>query len=141
MVTDNNFPRYYILAGRQPFAVDMTTWARWFENMDNRRVALTMIDEGLNVYVSTVFLGLDHNWSCVGDPILFETMSFGPSAQTLPTLEREIEHDEMTSRRYCTWAQAEAGHAEIVAELTALVERIKADSAGVLNPAAPLTRR
>jgi hypothetical protein len=50
--------------------------------------------------VSTVFLGLNHNWSG-GAPVLFETMVMGgPMAG---------EQD-----RYCTWAEAEQGHKQMV---------------------------
>jgi hypothetical protein len=114
-VTDN-FPRFYILNNRVPFAVDMMTWAMWLENIDNRRVAYTVIDVDLGVEVSTVFLGLDHNFSG-GEPVLFETMVFGDVGDR---------RDEIEMDRYCTWAEAERGHAEIVANMTALLERAKA---------------
>jgi hypothetical protein len=51
---------------------------------------------GVDVTVSTVFLGLDHNWGD-GPPILFETMIFGG------------ERDEY-QERYSTWGEAEEGH-------------------------------
>jgi hypothetical protein len=46
-------------------------WAQWFETAD-RRVALTELD---GAEVSTVFLGLDHNYG-MGPPLLYETMVF-----------------------------------------------------------------
>ena len=52
---------------------DLMTWAEWIETAD-RQVARDRIG---NVEVSTVFLGLDHNYSGRGDPILWETMVFG----------------------------------------------------------------
>lgn len=57
------------------------------------------------VRVSTVFLGLDHQFEKGGRPLIFETMVFGGS------LDDECE-------RYSTWAEAETGHA-------AMVERVK----------------
>ena len=51
--------------------------------------------------ISTVFLGLDHNHSGVGDPLLFETMIFLPD-KTIGAIAR-----------YCTWAEAVAGHERI----------------------------
>ena len=48
-------------------------WAEWFEKAD-RRIAR---DERGGVVVSTVFLGLDYNFSDIGPPIVFETMVFG----------------------------------------------------------------
>jgi hypothetical protein len=52
---------------------DLMKWADWFETAD-RRVAKDYVGE---VKVSTVFLGLDHNFSGGGNPILWETMVFG----------------------------------------------------------------
>lgn len=90
---------YYVLNdAREPVPVDVEEWARMFEDMDRRRVAFTELVPGSTV--STVFLGMNHAWGH-GPPLLFETMAFGPGAD-----------DEM--RRYSTWAQAEAGHAEVV---------------------------
>lgn len=66
-----------------------------------RRVGLTRVGK---CEVSTVFLGLDHNWCRSGPPILFETMIFGDQ-------EREEQ------RRCSTWEQAEKQHREVVDEL------------------------
>ena len=51
---------------------DVIAWGRWFGTA-NRHVAQTDIN---GVHVSTVFLGVDHNFTGHGDPILFETMPF-----------------------------------------------------------------
>jgi len=84
---------HYILDGHKAVPADLMTWAKWFEKAD-RRVAKMEKD---GVKVSTVFLGLDHQW-VEGPPLLFETMIFGG------------EHDEYQER--CpTWEQAEAMHA------------------------------
>lgn len=100
---------YYILNGHEPVEVsDVLEWARWFESAD-RRVASTAIG---NAFVSTVFLGLDHNHRRMmygggdewGPPILFETMVFGKWNPALDGLQM----------RYATWDEAVAGHAEIV---------------------------
>lgn len=69
--------KHYILAGKVPVHVDWMTWARWFENIENRRIAVTEIDT--NIEVSTVFLGLDHNFFGNAAPLLFETMILGGS--------------------------------------------------------------
>lgn len=91
---------HYILNGHEVVAVDMNTWAKSFQ-IGDRHVRKTTIG---NVDVSTVFLGIDHNWSN-GPPLLFETMVFGGS------LDEKQE-------RYSTWEEAEKGHA-------AMVERVK----------------
>ena len=93
------WPDFYILVGKMPVAVDMMTWAKWFENIDHRRVALNEYD---GLYVSTVFLGRDHNFSEEGPPLLFETMVFGGRLDGYQT-------------RSSTWMQAEASHAYLLA--------------------------
>jgi hypothetical protein len=52
---------------------DTLKWAEWFENSLNRIVQQDQIGD---VFVSTVFLGLDHNYSRQGPPVLWETMTF-----------------------------------------------------------------
>lgn len=96
----------YILNGHTPVVTDdLFAWAEWFEGAEeNRRVALTEISD--DVSVSTVFLGLDHNFSGEGDPILFETMVFGG--------DRDGE-----TTRYRTWDEAKTGHEEVVSSFTA----------------------
>lgn len=88
--------RYWILDGHSPVPVDdVRVWGKWFEEIEQRRVDHTEFDGG---YVSTVFLGLDHNFSGHGGPLLFETMIFGGP---------ESDYQE----RYETWDEAVAGHA------------------------------
>lgn len=73
---------------------DSDEWAKMHEDVDRRRVARDAVGD---VEVSTVFLGIDHNWGG-GPPLLFETMIFGGK------------HDEY-QERYSTRAEAIAGHA------------------------------
>ena len=55
---------------------DVLKFSRWFGEMNNRRIDRTVFDNG--AYVSTVFLGIDHNYDPDSNtPILFETMIFG----------------------------------------------------------------
>jgi hypothetical protein len=123
-VMTDRFPRYYILVDRVPFAVDLMTWARWFNDGDRRRVARTVIDEALGVWVSTVFLGLDHNFLGRGDPVLFETMCFGPTDGTL-AFGRETHPSIGETWRYSSWKDAEAGHAAMCDEVRAMLDDIK----------------
>ena len=68
-----------------------------------RRVAMTKFPDG--TYISTVFLGMDHGWGLLGEnPVLFETMVFSQG------------EEGKYCRRYTTWAAAEYGHKEIVAD-------------------------
>jgi len=93
----------YKLEGKKIIPCEsMLEWAMYFETA-NRHVALEMV---WGMRVSTVFLGIDHNHSFSGDPVLFETMVF---------VGRTSEDVEM--RRYCTWDEAEAGHKDIIANI------------------------
>lgn len=93
---------HYILKDKKPLAVTLEEWARRFcEDGDDRRVARDELAGGVSV--STVFLGIDHNFSDVGPPVLFETMIFGGP------------HDE-EQWRYTTWNEAVAGH-QVAVEL------------------------
>lgn len=84
---------YYTLKDRKPVVCTMIQWAE--EIGDGARIVAR---NGLGkVRVSTVFLGMDHNHSGTGAPILFETMIFGGP------LDQEM-------WRYSTWDEAVAGH-------------------------------
>lgn len=88
-------PGHYILnSDHTTVGVSELKWTNWML-FNSRRVAHDTI---LGVEISTVFLGIDHNYDIVGAPVLFETMTFG-----LP------EESQMTNR-YCTWAEAVDGH-------------------------------
>ena len=68
--------KYYMLIdGLIKEANSINEWLKW-NRTSNRRVALNEIDD---ITISTVFLGIDHNYNTNGLPILFETMIFGGS--------------------------------------------------------------
>lgn len=94
---------FYRLEGHTP--VPTSNVGAWGESAPRWGVALTTIGPAT---ISTVFLGLDHNYSGVGPPILFETMVFGGP------LNHEME-------RYATWEEAEVGH-------VAMCERVRSGS-------------
>lgn len=80
--------------------ISLLEWGQKLEH--NRQVADTTVG---SVRVSTVWLGLNHNWGD-GPPLIFETMVFeGP--------------DDGWLDRYATLEEAEAGHAEVVRRLEA----------------------
>ena len=88
----------YILDGDgQPVVCDdLLAWACWFEDTPERIVAQDRLPNG--VCVSTVFLGIDHNFGHDCPPVLWETMIFGgPSDQY--------------QNRYTSREDAVAGHA------------------------------
>lgn len=84
----------YRLDGHEPVqCADLSEWAQWFDT-SKRIVAQDDLSDGTRV--STVFLGIDHNFSG-GPPLLFETMIFGGA-------------NDGYQVRYSTWAEAEDGH-------------------------------
>jgi hypothetical protein len=120
-----------------PHAVDVRSWAEWYEAaarkgqadgmpFDPRRVALT---ETATMRVSTVFLGANHQWG-KGPPILFETMVF-----TLDQFPREFEGkirfspDDFDTFRYSSWDDAEAGHRATVRR----IEKAEADALAAIK--------
>ena len=88
----------YILRHNVVEEPDVRAWGRWMETAA-RHIGDTTIN---GFRVSTVFLGLDHQFRG-GPPLIFETMVF-PGG---------------TCDRYSTWEEAEAGH-------RAMIERVKA---------------
>ncbi|HUT77576.1 MAG TPA: hypothetical protein VM285_07815, partial [Polyangia bacterium] len=98
---------YFYLKGHEPvWTDDMYAWSKMFDDEPGgRHVAKTDVGE---VFVSTVFLGIDHNYSG-GPPLLFETMVFRG-------------HLDERQWRYSTWDEAAAGHEEVVAHVKAGTE-------------------
>jgi hypothetical protein len=95
--------RHYILdSNGNPVLVDLLTWVQWFADGEARRVART--DISADVYVSTVFLGIDHSSDPNHVPILWESMTFGGPL-------------DGACRRYATRKEAEEGHSAMVARV------------------------
>lgn len=70
--------RYILDANGEPIPEpDLMKWARWFGQDKVRVVKQEWVD---NVWVSTVFLGLDHNFNAKGPPVLWESMTFSNRA-------------------------------------------------------------
>jgi len=98
----------YILHGKIPVPCeDLLTWARWIE--DHWRDRIVRQEEVGNLFVSTVFLGLDHDWSFEGPPMLFETMVFRNDTDPRESV------DDAPFQRSSTWELALECHAEAVA--------------------------
>lgn len=71
--------RYILNEQGQPVAeADLMKWARWLETRSHCIVKQEWVED---VRVSTVFLGLDHNFSKKGPPVLWETMTFSNYAK------------------------------------------------------------
>jgi len=87
---------------------DILRWGAWFE-YDERRITRQQRWQAHNGahFVSTVFLGLDHNWSD-GPPILWETMVF-------------IDGEDVETCRYASLREAIIGHNTLVARYGGVV--------------------
>jgi hypothetical protein len=108
----------YILVDKTPVLVhDIVAWGRQFSSED-RQVALT---ETRQFRISTVFLGLDHQWGD-GQPLLFETMVFGKRRwwhKLMYVLTGNYkflgnEWSDLECLRCSTWEQAEEQHRQVV---------------------------
>lgn len=86
--------------------IDLKTWAQLFEDIEYRRIGL---DEVGDFTVSTVWLGLDHNWSG-GEPIIFETMVFDNTQKTKCAITGNEYSKDMEQERYGYFEDALAGH-------------------------------
>jgi len=84
---------------RQGNAISMQEWATQAENRAHKRVAETTVGR---LWVSTVWLGLDHSLSG-GPPLIFETMVFKADGE-------DIDWSEEYAERYSTEEAALAGH-------------------------------
>lgn len=118
--------RLYVLDGKKPVqAPDFMQYAMCMGDDNLRRVGLDVIGE---VHVSTVFIGMDHQFRDGGPPILFETMVFGMDAEGYGR-----------QWRYSTWEEAAEGHVlavEWVKSVVALAEE-KAAAAFKANQEGP----
>ena len=94
--------KYYYLEGREIRTTENTLdWARRTEAAWTDGSRAVGDDHVGAVRVSTVFLGVDHNFFGNGPPLLFETMVFGGP------LDREQE-------RCATWDEAVSQHAKML---------------------------
>lgn len=97
---------YYILKDKKPVLVERAQWVNSFD--EDRHVRLSKFG---NTLVSTVFLGLDHNFEKTGEPILFETMIFGGKHDQYQTRcstwdEAVIQHEEackLVRNKFISW--------------------------------------
>jgi hypothetical protein len=105
----------YRLNGHTPVPdFDLEHWATWFETSDAERiVSITRLGD---IEISTVFLAIEPVWTVfrpypARPPQLFETRVFRyANGERLDAAGAPLHH-------YATWAEAEAGHAAVVAKL------------------------
>ncbi len=95
---NNSVIGLYVLDGKTPIPVnDNIQWGSWFKAAD-RLVARDKVGKS---EITTMFLGIDHDFLGVGPPILFETFVNGGLT-------------EQQQDWYTTWDDAESGHRRMV---------------------------
>lgn len=77
-------------------------WAREFKDMSIKIVKQDTLPNGL--FISTVWLGLDHSFMEVGRPLIFESMVFG----------KDTNGSDIDMDRYSTESEALAGHKRLI---------------------------
>ena len=85
-------------------------WSSTFKDMEYRRIGLDRLDVWT---ISTVWLGLDHNFGDEGPPLIFESMVFEKG-------ESSAAPDDTV--RYSTKEEAIAGHQRLVEIYRAVVQ-------------------
>lgn len=102
--------RYILDENGQPHPEpDRLAWVRWFETSYQQRVVVQ--DEVFpGIKVSTVFLGVDHNWNGKEPPQLWQSIIFAPDNYPLGGEQQ----------RYASLTEARAGHAVLVRHVRAV---------------------
>jgi len=99
---------HYKLVGKKVVPCTLGEWAEFFERRSDR---ILKQDKVGKLLVSTVFLGLDHNFGNGGKPIVFESMVLGPHTNDDNSVTTS--HD-YACERYTTYDEALAGHAVLL---------------------------
>jgi hypothetical protein len=95
---------HYILVEGQPVPADFLTWMHWFAGHEEERIVKKT--EIGHFEISTVFLGLDHNFLPDGPPLIYETMVFDRSREGMEKFS------ELACERYSTLELTRLGHEE-----------------------------
>lgn len=95
---------FYLLdENKQPYEVSLEESYKLYSDINMKVVQQDKLDNGM--FVSTVFLGMDHGWGDKTDPeykpVLFETMIFDDS--------RDSDTDDY-QERYTSYEDALEGH-------------------------------
>lgn len=91
---------YYDKEGKP---IDLMEWGSLLNNFDYQVIKQEELPNGK--WVSTVWLGLDHNFYG-GKPLIFETIVFSSKSS----------YDEVDVKRYSSLKEAEDGHKCLVAK-------------------------
>jgi hypothetical protein len=110
---------FFILVDKIAVPSNMKGWSTWFEKAYGTNETMVAFTKTDIVEVSTVFLGINHNFKFDGSaPILFETMAFHKLDTPKKLLnDLEVEWDGEECMRCGTWEEAELQHKMMVAEV------------------------
>jgi hypothetical protein len=116
------FSGHDVYFDRQGRPMEMLDWAQKHEDDDYRTVAQHWVRGWM---VSTVWIGINHNFTRQGPPVIFETMIFAPKDVTVGREDWEDGDDaagtmadlDQYQERYATEAAAQAGHDRALAAM------------------------
>lgn len=91
--------KYYLLEDKTYRPATLMEWSEQFEEMSVNKTKHVGNDIIGDYHISTVWLGLDHNF-LGGKPLVFETMVF----------EHPRDSCDIYMERYSTWDEAVEGH-------------------------------
>lgn len=90
--------------------ISSAQWGVYFQDKDYQVLRQETIELGdVQVLISTVWLGMDHNFSGEGPPLIFETMVF---------------NEEQPCYRWASEEEALQEHEKLVTEIKLLVEAL-----------------
>jgi hypothetical protein len=93
--------------------ISLDEWMRLVADLEYKRIEWTEIPD-VGIEVSTVWLGLNHNFLMEGPPYIFETMVFG------------LPNDMEVQERWATEEEAIEGHWKVVQEVVGPVVDVQA---------------
>lgn len=118
---ENLTGKYILIDGEPVEEPDLIKWAEWFERSGEERIVKQTILGGY--LISTVFLGLDHNFSRTFPlpegykPLVFETMIFKLTDNKNDENREPIDYMVRTSTRKKAWEAHRAGIREVMSLL------------------------
>jgi hypothetical protein len=106
--------KHYIIKNKKVLEVPLMEWATWFESPEGMKERVIKQDRVGDLFVSTVFLGLDYAWDN-REPILFETMIFRDTPKS------EYPHEDIYQNRYHTYDEALTAHEKLVEDIKNMI--------------------
>ena len=93
---------YYLNDDHSVMPCSSSLWSIQFEEMKKNDTRHVNVDEINGCRVSTVWLGLNHNFFNEEVPLIFETIIFNENS------------DSIYMDRYSTWEEAQQGHEKAI---------------------------